>query len=289
MQDKILNGKALARIVEAEVSARACELGREYGRLPKLVVILVGDDPASSVYVRNKELSAERAGILHETIRMPKESSEADLLEAVGRLNADESVDGILVQLPLPDGIDEDKVIEAISPDKDVDGFHPLSMGRLLAGLEGLAPCTPSGIMEILKHYGIDVRGRRAVVVGRSNIVGKPAALMLLKADATVVCTHSRTKDLAAETKQADVLVVAAGRPNMIKKDMIKPGCVIIDVGIHKTENGLCGDVDPECYESAGFYTPVPGGVGPMTVACLIRNTLKAYELRNKRLQREHQ
>lgn len=283
MQDKILNGRALSRIVEAEVNEQAGRLCQEFGRLPKLVVILVGDDPASSVYVRNKELSAERAGILHETIRMPKDSSEADLLAAVAELNADDSVDGILVQLPLPKGINADKVIEAISPEKDVDGFHPISMGRLLAGLDGLAPCTPSGIMEILDHYGIDLKGKKAVVVGRSNIVGKPAALMLLKADATVVCTHSRTVDLAAETKEADVLVVAAGRPNMIKKEMIKPGCVLIDVGIHKTENGLCGDVDPECYEAAAFYTPVPGGVGPMTVACLIRNTLKAYELRNRR------
>lgn len=283
MTARIIDGKALAREVEAQARVRSEALAsRPNGRHPGLAVVLVGEDPASCVYVRNKTRACERAGVISQEFRLPAETTEAELLDLIARLNADDAIDGILVQLPLPEQIGADAVIAAISPSKDVDGFHMMSAGALLTGRRetGYRPCTPAGVMKMIEVAGVDPNGLEAVVIGRSNIVGKPQAVMLLDAHATVTVTHSRTKNLAEITRRADILVCAAGRPRMVTGDMVKPGAVVIDVGIHRTEDGrLCGDVDQASVEPvAGALTPVPGGVGPMTIAMLIDNTVLASE-----------
>ncbi len=272
MSAVVIDGKAVAAALRADVAARVVAAGIR----PGLAVVLVGDDPASAVYVRNKDRAAQEAGLLAQTIRLPADTTQADLLAVVARLNADGAVDGILVQMPLPPGLDARAVIEAIDPAKDVDGFHPVNVGRLQDGLDVLAPCTPSGVMRLLA--GTPLRGARALVLGRSAIVGRPMAALLLAADATVTIAHSRTRDLPAECRRADVLVAAVGRPEMVRGDWIKPGATVIDVGINRLPDGrLVGDVAyAECAAVAGAITPVPGGVGPMTIACLLDNTLKA-------------
>ena len=282
MTAKILDGKALAARITEELKPRAAKLAQS-GRKPGLAVILVGEDPASQVYVRNKIRACERVGIESLEFRLPAETTQEALLAKIAELNADDAVDGILVQLPLPGHISSDKVIDAISPDKDVDGFHVASAGALLTGKSGFLPCTPYGVMKIIESAGYDLAGKHAVVVGRSNIVGKPQALLLLRKNATVTVTHSRTRDLASHLRQADVVVAAVGRAKMITGDMIKPGALVIDVGMNHDENGkLCGDVDFESASlKAGWITPVPGGVGPMTIAMLMTNTIEAAERRH--------
>jgi methylenetetrahydrofolate dehydrogenase (NADP+)/methenyltetrahydrofolate cyclohydrolase len=267
-----MDGKALAARVRAEVADEVQALGRPVG----LATVLVGEDPASAIYVRRKREACAEVGIEsfhHE----PSDSiSEDELLALVHELNADERVTGVLVQLPLPDHVDEGRVIQAIAPVKDVDGFHPANAGMLTQGQPTLVAATPSGIMELLRAYEVALEGARAVVVGRSNIVGKPIALLLLAESATVTIAHSRTRDLPALTREADVLVAAVGRAGMITKDMVKPGATVVDVGINRTDAGVVGDVAPDAAEVAGLLTPVPGGVGPMTIASLLRNTVKA-------------
>ena len=267
-----MDGKALAERVRADVAREVSELGLSVG----LATVLVGDDPASHVYVRSKRNACKEAGIESIHHELPAETTEEELLALVDELNGDSRVTGILVQLPLPDHIDEDRVIQAIEPIKDVDGFHPVNAGFLLQGAPTLVPATPAGIMEILAEYDVALEGANAVVVGRSNIVGKPVSLLLLAQNATVTICHSRTVDLAEVTRKADVLVAAIGKPAAITADMIKPGATVIDVGINRVEGGLVGDVAPEAAEVAGRITPVPGGVGPMTIAALLRNTVKA-------------
>ncbi len=290
MAARILSGKDTARTIREEVAQRAAAFAARAGRPPGLTVVLVGEDPASQVYVGRKEKASAAVGIRNETIRLPAETPEAELLDLVVRLDGDAAVDGILVQLPLPPHIDERKVIEAIDPAKDADGFHPISQGRMLAGLPGLRPCTPAGIVELLVRGGVETRGAHAVVVGRSNIVGKPVAALLVQkgagADATVTICHSRTPDLAAHTRRADILIAAMGRPRAITAEMVKPGAAVVDVGIHRVDDPgtpsgtrLCGDVDHDpVAEIASAITPVPGGVGPMTVAMLMHNTVAAAE-----------
>ena len=274
MPAQIINGAAIAAALRAEVASRAAALAFR----PGLAVVLAGDDPASAVYVRNKDRAAQQAGLAVQTLRVPPEITQSDLLDEVRRLNADPEIDGILVQMPLPVHIDARIIIEAVDPAKDVDGFHPLNIGRLQAGQHGLTPCTPRGVMKLLQAAGPALRGARALVLGRSAIVGRPVAALLLAADATVTIAHSRTQDLAAECRRADVLVAAVGRPELVRGDWIKPGATVIDVGINRAADGrLVGDVAfAECSEIAGAITPVPGGVGPMTIACLIENTLDA-------------
>jgi len=276
-----------ARLLLGQPVAEAVydELRRELERLPfvpRLVVIRLGEDPASVAYVRLKARRARRLGIQSEVHALPEETSEAELLARIEALNQDPETDGILVQLPLPKHISTARVLEAIAPEKDVDGFHPLNVGRLWSrgpGV-GLDPCTPSGVMRLLSHYGIPVAGRRAVVVGRSNIVGKPMAAMLLHSDATVSVAHSKTRDLAGLTREAEILVSAVGRPGYLKPEMVRPGAVVVDVGISRVGEDLVGDADPKVAEVAGALTPVPGGVGPMTVAMLMRNTVLAAKRR---------
>jgi methylenetetrahydrofolate dehydrogenase (NADP+) / methenyltetrahydrofolate cyclohydrolase len=285
MTATIIDGKALAQRVRAEVRTRAKAFEEAHGRKPGLHVILVGDDPASQVYVRNKERAAATdglAGVLH---RLPAETTQDVLLAKVRELNADDAIDGILVQLPLPKHLDELAVVDAISPEKDVDGLHPVSAGLLVAGREGLRPCTPSGCMRMLEEVGCNPSGKRAVVVGRSILVGKPIALMLLEKNATVTIAHSRTAELDARVREADIVVAAVGRPKMIQGSWIKPGAVVIDVGINRLDDGsLVGDVDYDAAsEVASAITPVPGGVGPMTIAYLLSNTVTAAELRTRR------
>ena len=274
MTARIIDGKAVAATLRAELAARVATLAFQ----PGLTVILVGDDPASAVYVRSKDRAAKEAGILAQTIRMPAETAQATLLAEIARLNADPEVDGILVQLPLPGHIDAQAVIAAIDPGKDVDGFHPVNVGALAGGQPGLVPCTPAGVMKLLRHAGATLAGARALVLGRSAIVGRPVAALLLAADATVTIAHSRTRDLAAECRRADILIAAVGRPEMVRGDWIKEGATVIDVGINRLPDGrLVGDVAyAECAERAGAITPVPGGVGPMTIACLLENTVEA-------------
>ena len=278
MTARILDGRALAASLRAEVAARVAGLGF----LPGLAVVLVGDNPASSVYVRNKDRAAAAAGITAQTIRLPSAISETALAAEIARLNDDDLVDAILVQLPLPAHIGPHAIIAAIDPAKDVDGFHPLNVGRLASGLPGLAPCTPRGVMRLLDAGGIAVRGARALVLGRSGIVGRPVAALLLAADATVTVAHSRTRDLAAECRRADILVAAVGRAEMVRGSWIAPGATVVDVGINRTSDGsLVGDVAfAEVIEVAGAITPVPGGVGPMTIACLLENTVQAATAR---------
>ena len=281
MSAQIIDGAALAKSLRAQFKQRAQTLGAS-GSPPGLAVVIVGDNPASRVYVRNKVRACEDAGFHSELIERPTSISEADLLLLLSTLNASDRIDGVLVQLPLPAHIDGRRVIEAIDPAKDVDGFHVASAGALMTGLPGFAPCTPSGVMEILKAERILIEGRHAVVVGRSNIVGKPMALLLLQAGATVTICHSKTPDLASITRQADILIAATGRVNLVTQDMVKPGACVIDVGMNRDAQGkLCGDVDfAGVREVAGWITPVPGGVGPMTIAMLLSNTLQAAESR---------
>jgi methylenetetrahydrofolate dehydrogenase (NADP+)/methenyltetrahydrofolate cyclohydrolase len=267
-----MDGKALAERVREEVAGEIRELGRPVG----LATVLVGDDPASAVYVRNKQKACREVGIEPIDHQLSAETSEADLLQLVETLNGDEGVTGILVQLPLPEHIDEDRVIRSISPIKDVDGFHPFSAGHLLQGSPTFVAATPAGIMEILREYEVDLVGARAVVIGRSNIVGKPMALLLLAEHATVTICHSRTRDLPSVVREADVVVAAVGRPNTVTADMVREGATIVDVGINRTDEGLVGDVAADVREKAGLLTPVPGGVGPMTIASLLRNTVRA-------------
>jgi len=275
---RLLFGRPVAERVYAEVKKELSRLGFT----PTLAVLLVGDNPASAAYVRLKAKRARELGIKSRVIRLPEETGEEELLGLVGELAADPETDGILVQLPLPRHVEVRRVVEAVPPEKDVDGFHPLNVGRLWSqgpGV-GLDPCTPAGVMRLLSHYGIDPAGRRAVVVGRSNIVGKPMAAMLLHADATVSLAHSKTKDLPDLTREADILVSAVGRPGYLTPEMVKPGAVVVDVGITRVGDRLVGDVRPEVAEVASALTPVPGGVGPMTVAMLMKNTVEAARRR---------
>jgi methylenetetrahydrofolate dehydrogenase (NADP+)/methenyltetrahydrofolate cyclohydrolase len=279
---QIIDGKAVAEKVRQRVALQAAEFTQKYGRPPGLHVLLCGDDPASAVYVRSKEKAAEQAGFAGQVHRLPASISQAELERRVEALNADPNVDGILVQLPLPAGIDEKPILELIDAKKDVDGFHAVNVGALWSGQPGLVPCTPKGCMRLLQEAGVEVAGKRAVVIGRSNIVGKPIAGLLLAAHATVTLAHSRTADLPALCREADVLVAAVGRARMVQGDWIKPGAAVIDVGMNRDANGkLCGEVDFASAESvAGVITPVPGGVGPMTIAMLMENTLLAANLR---------
>lgn len=278
---RVISGQALAQQVRNEVATRVQSLASRHIR-PGLTVVLVGDDPASHVYVKNKAIACEKAGIKSDVIRLAADVSEKELLTLINQLNGDDTVDGILVQLPLPSHLDEFKVIETISPYKDVDGFHISNAGLLMTGRPLFRPCTPYGVMQILESEHVPIRGAEAVIVGASNIVGKPMAMLLLGAGATVTLCNSKTRDLAAQTKRADILVVAVGRPHMITADMIKPGATVIDVGINRLDNGkLVGDVDFDAaLNVAGAITPVPGGVGPMTIAMLLVNTLEAAERR---------
>ena len=267
-----MDGKALAERVRSEVADEVSALSGPIG----LATVLVGDDPASAVYVRNKQKACREVGIEPFDHTPSSDISEADLLALVAELNADDAVTGILVQLPLPDHIDEDKVIRSIKPIKDVDGFHPFSAGHLLQGSPTFVAATPAGVMEILREYEVELQGARAVVIGRSNIVGKPMALLLLAEHATVTICHSRTRDLPAVVREADVIVAAVGRPNTVTADMLREGATVVDVGINRTDEGLVGDVAPDVRDVAGLLTPVPGGVGPMTIASLLRNTVRA-------------
>ncbi|HEV2799334.1 MAG TPA: bifunctional methylenetetrahydrofolate dehydrogenase/methenyltetrahydrofolate cyclohydrolase FolD [Pyrinomonadaceae bacterium] len=302
---KILDGARVAEEIKREVAADAARLQDEHGYVPCLVAVRVGNDPASAVYVRNKVRTCETLGLRSEHRELPEETTTEELLSEIATLNAREDVDGILVQLPLPEGADEARVIEAIDPSKDVDGFHPLNVGRLTLGRSGFAPCTPAGIIELLTRAGIEIAGRHACIVGRSHIVGRPLAQLFLQHDATVTICHSRTRQLASLTKQADILVAAVGRVGLIRAEHVKPGATVIDVGMNKFTDAeaarlffcdnasarieaiakrgftLVGDVNPaEVSEVAGSLTPVPGGVGPLTVALLMRNTVLAARRR---------
>ncbi|MGT2811148.1 bifunctional methylenetetrahydrofolate dehydrogenase/methenyltetrahydrofolate cyclohydrolase [Streptococcus minor] len=278
----LIDGKALATKMQAELATKTARLKEEKGLIPGLVVILVGEDAASQVYVRNKERSALAAGFNSQVVRLPETTTEAELLDLIEKYNQDEAWHGILVQLPLPEHIDEEKVLFAISPEKDVDGFHPTNMGKLWSGHAVMVPSTPAGIMEMFKEYQVDLTGKSAVVIGRSNIVGKPMAQLLMDANATVTIAHSRTKNLAELARQADILVVAIGRGHFVTKEFIKEGAVVIDVGMNRDENGkLIGDVKfDEVAPVASMITPVPGGVGPMTITMLMEQTYEAA-LRN--------
>lgn len=279
MTAQLIDGVALSKQLRSQVGQRAAALTAR-GKQPGLAVILVGDNQASQVYVRNKVKACEESGIRSVMEKYEATMSEADLLARIDALNKDPAIHGILVQLPLPAHIDAQKVIEAISPDKDVDGFHVASAGALMTGLPGFWPCTPHGCIKMLEHIGYDLKGKHAVVIGRSNIVGKPMAIMLLGKNATVTICHSATKDLKTQTLQADVIVAAVGKAKMLTADMVKPGAVVLDVGMNRDENGkLCGDVDFERVKDvASWITPVPGGVGPMTITMLLVNTLEAAE-----------
>lgn len=276
---QIIDGKAIGQQIRESIAERVKEL-KEKGVTPGLAVILVGEDPASQTYVRNKHRSCEAIGIYSEVIKLPENTNEEELLEQIHTLNERKEIHGILVQLPLPKHINEDKVIAAISPDKDVDGFSPVSVGKMMLGQDTFLPCTPFGVMKLLEYSGIEIAGKHAVVVGRSHIVGKPMGQLLLQKDATVTYTHSKTKDLPSITKQADILIAAVGRPNFITREHVKEGAVVIDVGINRVENNkLVGDVNYEEVEPISSYiTPVPGGVGPMTITMLLYNTVKSAE-----------
>ncbi|MCY2956942.1 MAG: bifunctional methylenetetrahydrofolate dehydrogenase/methenyltetrahydrofolate cyclohydrolase FolD [Planctomycetota bacterium] len=278
----IIDGKAAAELVRGAVKVRAEAFLQQHGRSPSLHVVLVGDDPASQVYVRNKELAAHKASISGLVHRLPIATTQAQLLTKVQGLSADPAIDGILVQLPLPKHLDEQSIIACLDPQKDVDGLHPYNAGLLMVGRPGLRPCTPSGCMHLIEAAGCDPAGKHAVVIGRSILVGKPIALMLLEKNATVTIAHSKTADLKSVVRQADIVVAAVGRADLVKGSWLKPGAVVIDVGINKKSDGkLCGDVDfAEAMAVAGHVTPVPGGVGPMTIAWLLANTVLAAERR---------
>jgi methylenetetrahydrofolate dehydrogenase (NADP+) / methenyltetrahydrofolate cyclohydrolase len=271
-----IDGKAVAEKVRAQVARDVAAFGEPVC----LATILVGDDPASHIYVGRKHDAAAQAGIETRDHRFPEATPESEVLEILEELNADEGVDGILVQLPLPAHIDEGRVIRAIEPDKDVDGLHPLNSGRLFLGQPLHVPATPSGVMVMLDEYGIELEGKEAVVVGRSELAGKPMAMLLLAANATVTICHSRTQRLAEHTRKADILVAAIGKPGMITREFVKPAAAVVDIGVTRTDQGIRGDVDPAVAEVAGYLTPVPGGVGPMTIAMLLRNTLTAAQHR---------
>ena len=277
---QIIDGKAIAKTIRDEVAVKALKLKSEKGIAPKLIVILVGDDPASQIYVRNKEKACAEVGMLSETRRIPADIKEERLIYLIKSLNSDQSVNGILVQLPLPDHLNEENILKEILPEKDVDGISIENMGRLFKGANPFfTACTPSGVMELLLSTGQEIKGKEAVVVGRSNIVGKPMAMLLLEKHATVTICHSRTTGLKGVCKRADILIAAVGRKHLIKGDWIKPGATVIDVGMNRTNEGLFGDVDfNEAKEVAGYITPVPGGVGPMTIAMLIKNTFISAE-----------
>ncbi|MEH3120426.1 MAG: bifunctional methylenetetrahydrofolate dehydrogenase/methenyltetrahydrofolate cyclohydrolase FolD [Sphingomonas phyllosphaerae] len=276
MTARLIDGKAFAAKLRDRVAIAAAAFTEQAGRKPGLAVVLVGEDPASSVYVRSKGKATIAAGMESFEHRLSADVTEAELIALVDRLNADETVDGILVQLPLPKHIDERAVITRLDPDKDVDGFHPVNAGRLATGLDGLVPCTPLGCLMLLQDIHPHLAGLEAVVIGRSNIVGKPMAALLLQQSCTVTTVHSRTRDVMGHVRQADIVVAAVGLPGFVQPEWIKPGATVIDVGINRTDEGLVGDVDPRAAEIAGAITPVPGGVGPMTIAVLMRNTLVA-------------
>lgn len=287
---RLLDGKALAGKIQQELSAAVKELQPQIGRPPGLAVLMVGDNPASAAYVGGKERACQKVGIASFGRHFPTQTTQAELEEVIAALNHDQSVDGILVQLPLPNHLDAVTLLHQIEPDKDADGLHPVNLGRLVRGELGLRSCTPAGIMRLLEEYAIPLQGKQAVVVGRSILVGKPMALMLLEADATVTVAHSRSHDLPSITKNADILIAAVGRPGLITADMVKPGAVVVDVGMNRVTHSdgktrLVGDVD---FESAAlvaeYLTPVPGGVGPMTVAMLLQNTFSSYSRTNQKL-----
>ncbi len=281
MAARVIDGKAIAAEVRERAKAEAAELAAEVGRPAALATVLVGEDPASQIYIRNKREACEEAGIRSVHHGLDATTSENELLELIGHLGLDNEIDGILVQLPVPEQIDPDRVIAAIDPAKDVDGLTPTNAGRLAQGMPALVSCTPVGVMELLRHEGVELEGAEAVVAGRSRLVGVPVARLLLAANATVTVCHSRTRDLAGVCRRADVLVAAVGVPRLLGAEAVKPGAVVIDVGVNRTEDGLCGDVDFEAVaEVAAAITPVPGGVGPMTVAMLLSNTLDAARRR---------
>jgi len=278
MSAKIIDGKKISESLRLSIS-EAVKNRKEGTRAPGLAVIIVGDNPASRIYVNNKKKACEMCGFYSVEYALAENAEEKELLELIERLNKDEKIDGILCQLPLPKQIDENKVIDAIAPEKDVDGFSPVNTGNLLSGKPCFAPCTPAGVVEMLKYEGIKIAGKHCVIVGRSNIVGKPAALLMLRENATVTVCHSRTKNLAEEVRRADIVIAAIGRASFITADMIKEGAVVVDVGINRLENGkVTGDVDFDAVrEKASYITPVPGGVGPMTITMLMKNTLESY------------
>ncbi len=278
MSAKILDGKIMSAELKAQIAERTLKM-KEKGIVPGLAVILVGNDPASEIYVRNKQKGCEEVGFYSRTIRMEQNISQRELEDEIDRLNQDPRIHGILVQLPLPAQLDEQSALARILPEKDVDGFHLINAGRLLSGLPGVTACTPKGALYMIKHTGLDLSGKEAVVVGRSNIVGKPMAMLLLQENCTVTMCHSRTQNLKEHTLNADVLVVAVGKPGIITGDMVKPGAVVIDVGINRVDGKVCGDVDFDSVsQKAGWITPVPGGVGRMTIAMLLSNTADAAE-----------
>lgn len=281
---KIIDGKGIAEKIREGVAVEVEKLKKEKGITPKLCVVLVGEDPASQIYVRHKEVACEKAGIISEIHRLSSKTKQNELIDLIKTLNKDKSVHGILVQLPLPKGMDSIAVLNEIDPKKDVDGLHPLNMGKLLKGeAPPFVPCTPSGIIELILSTGTEIKGKDAVVVGRSNIVGKPIALMLLQRHATVTICHSRTQDLAEKCKNADILVASVGSPGIIHGDMVKKGAIVIDVGMNRLKEKLVGDVDFEtAKENAAYITPVPRGVGPMTIAMLLKNTIKAAKRAKK-------
>jgi methylenetetrahydrofolate dehydrogenase (NADP+)/methenyltetrahydrofolate cyclohydrolase len=273
----IISGKDVAAEIKLKLEQEVKQLINK-GITPGLTVVVVGEDPASQVYVRNKGKECEKLGMRSEIIRLPEATSEAELLSILEKLNRDEQVHGILVQLPLPKHISEEAILLAIDPSKDVDGFHPVNVGNMVIGGDSYLPCTPAGVIELIKRTGLDMSGKHAVIIGRSNIVGKPVSMLLLREHATVTICHSRTKNIEEITKQADILIAAVGRANLVKRDWVKPGAVVIDVGMNRLDTGkLAGDVDFEAVkEVAGYITPVPGGVGPMTITMLLQNTLQA-------------
>lgn len=280
---KIIDGKYISGVVRDEIAAKVAAL-KEQGINPCLAVIIVGDDPASKVYVNNKKKACEKAGIKSLEFVLPETTSQPELLELIEKLNNDATVNGILVQLPLPSGLNEREVINSINPEKDVDAFHPYNVGKIMIGDYSFLPCTPAGIMILLERYNVDISGKHCVIIGRSNIVGKPMAMLMLKKNATVTICHSKTQNLKEICSQADILVAAVGKAKFVTVDMVKEGAVVIDVGINRCEdNKLYGDVDYDnVFEKADYITPVPGGVGPMTVTVLLENTLKAAEMQNK-------
>ncbi|MCS7461635.1 bifunctional methylenetetrahydrofolate dehydrogenase/methenyltetrahydrofolate cyclohydrolase FolD [Paenibacillus doosanensis] len=286
MTAQVINGKEIVAAYRARIKEEVERL-TEGGCQPGLAVVIVGDDPASHVYVRNKAKACEEAGIYSEVHKLPGDTPESEVLALIEQLNVNDRIHGILVQSPLPKHISEEKIVEAIAVHKDADCFHPVNVGNLMIGKEGPAPCTPAGVIEILKHIGTDIAGKHAVVIGRSNIVGKPMAILLLREHATVTVVHSRTPNLAEITRQADILVAAVGKAKMVKKEHVKPGAIVIDVGINRLDTGkLAGDVDfDDVLETAGYITPVPGCVGPMTITILLKNTLEAAKRAAAQLQ----
>ena len=275
---QLIDGKRISAEIRQEIKAETEQFKQEYGYAPGLAVVIVGEDPASQVYVRNKARACEEVGFYSEVYRLPEQTEQAELNALVDRLNADAKIHGILVQLPLPKHLDENEVLLRIDPDKDVDAFHPYNVGKIMIGDYRFVPCTPAGVMALLERSGVEITGKKCVVIGRSNIVGKPMAMLLLHANGTVTICHSRTKDLAAVCREADILVVAIGRADFVGADMVKPGAVVIDVGMNRRADGkLTGDVDFAAVEPvASAITPVPGGVGPMTITMLLKNTLTA-------------